>query len=114
MNLNMPDRKVLVSGIAGLLTWIVVTFASKYGLDVPPDVQAMIPIFVGLVFAYIVPPADQDIVKHITNDLVRQASADKTNPTTAMVVNNPEPPGVVVVPAPPAEPQMIPAKEPPQ
>jgi hypothetical protein len=75
-----PDRKVLSGGVAGVVTWLILLALGYFNIDVPADVQATLPLIIGYVISYAVPPADQDIVKRLNDDLVNMAKADPSVP----------------------------------
>ncbi len=96
----IPDRKVLAAGISGVLAWLLLTLATpilnKYGIWPPPGTQEQLAGLIALLMAWLVPPADKDIVDRIDNRLVSMAQADKTNPTTTPVVTQAEAIPVIV------------------
>lgn len=77
----LPDRKVLAGGLSGLVTWLVVYISGRYGLDIPADVQAAIPLVFGLVVSYLVPPSQRDVLKRLDDGIIAIAARD---PQTAV------------------------------
>lgn len=93
-----PDRKVYVGGLAGVLTWLILSVAQHLlGFDPQaflnsvigpgaPDVQLIVTGAITLLVAHFTTPSIQDVVAHVNNAVVKLANADPANPTTAVVV----------------------------
>lgn len=80
------DRKVYSGGLAGLVTWGITATLGRAGIQLPPEIQGVIPVLVGFGISWVVPPAAQDIISHMTDALVAAAAADPkipVDPTTA-------------------------------
>jgi len=77
----LPDRKVWAGGIAGIAAWGILGVATHYGITLPID-PAMLAGTIGWLIAYIVPPAEQDIVKRLNDDIVKMAQNDPAVPVT--------------------------------
>lgn len=77
-----PDSKWLAGGIGGVTTWGVLLLLNQFGVTPPPGLEAVIPVLVTMAVHYIVPAADQDIVKRLNDRLVAMAAADPENPVT--------------------------------
>jgi len=77
-----PDRKVLSGGLAGILAWAIMLGLSYANVSVPADTQALIATGIASLIAYLVPPADQDIVKRLNDGLVKLAQDDPNIPVT--------------------------------
>lgn len=75
-----PDRKVMSGGLAGVLTWVILLILGHFKVDVPSDVQAGLPLIIGSLISYVVPPAEQDIVKRLNDGIVKMAEADPSVP----------------------------------
>lgn len=77
-----PDRKVLAGGVGGIATWGVMQVALHYGFAITPDMQALISGGVGWLLAYLIPPAQRDILRRMNDQLVAIAAADPSIPVT--------------------------------
>lgn len=82
-----PDRKWFAGGIAGLVT-LAITAAVRqfFGWDLPADIQSALATGASALLFWAVPPSKYDIVRRINNGLVKLATADPLNPTTAIIV----------------------------
>jgi hypothetical protein len=98
----VPDRNVLSGGVVAVASWAIIAVADHYGLDVPVTVQAFIPMVLGYVVTYLLPPSVRDVVSRVNDDIVRLAAADPNNPTSERTMVLPEATKVVAasVPAP--------------
>lgn len=83
-----PDRKVWAGGLVGIVTWAIMFAAAKAGHPIDLGLQALIPVVLGYIVSYVVPPSVRDIVKRVDNTIVRIANADQSNPTTAVIVDH--------------------------
>lgn len=77
-----PDRKVLAGGLAGVGAWIVMMVLLHFNVPVPSDFQGEASGLIGLLIAYLVPPADQDIINKLNDRLVKAAQDDPKIPVT--------------------------------
>lgn len=75
-----PDAKWLAGGIGGVATWGILLLLTQLGITVPPGLEAVIPVLVTMVTHYLLPAADQDIIKRVNDRIVAMAAADPTNP----------------------------------
>lgn len=98
----LPDRNVLSGGIVAVAGWAIIAVAGHYGLDVPLPVQAAMPMVLGYVVTYLLPPSVRDVVSRVNDDIVKLAAADPNNPTSERTMVLPEATKVVAanVPAP--------------
>jgi hypothetical protein len=82
----VPDRNVLSGGVVAVVGWLIISVANHYGLDVPFFVQAAMPMVLGYVVTYLLPPSVRDVVARVNDDIVRLAAADPENPTSERTV----------------------------
>lgn len=74
---NLPDRKWLASGVSGVLTWAIVTYAGL-GEEVATPL-------VGAVMAavhYFVPPSVTDIIKRVDDQVIKFARQSPDSPAS--------------------------------
>lgn len=97
---GIPQQKAVAGGLGGLIAFIVVLLAQKYlGLAIPPDLAAYV---VGLLLVIVVPPAQRDVIEHLTDEVVHAAQRDPDTmvssvlPPTQPVVGQP---AIVIPPA---------------
>ena len=86
--IRIPDRKVWAGGIAGIVSWIILSIAARQGITLPVD-QATLAGIVGWVVSYFTPPSARDIMKRLNDDLVKAAQDDPKFPA----VTKPQPKG---------------------
>ncbi len=53
---RMPERKVLSGGLFGILAWMAILVANKYGAGVPMDFAPPLATLIGSIAAYVTPP----------------------------------------------------------
>lgn len=82
MNKWFPDQKVLAGGLGGVTAWGIMLLLTQFGINVPPGLEAAIPVMVALVTKYLVPAADQDVIRRLNDDIVAMAAASKSIPVT--------------------------------
>jgi hypothetical protein len=93
----MPDSNVLKGGLAGVLAWAIVAIAAHYGLSIPPELQALIPIIVGWLITYILPPNARDIAARLNDHIVQLAASDPSSDVSERTVVVPQ--SSTIVPA---------------
>lgn len=77
-----PSRKAIAGGIGGIVASTIAVVASKYGFTIPPDYLPYIATAImGLIF-YLVPSAQQDIIRNLDNKIVAMAVNDPDSPVT--------------------------------
>lgn len=108
-----PDRNVLSGGLVAVASWTIIAVAGHYGLDVPISVQAAMPMVLGYVVTYLLPPSVRDVVARVNDDIVKLAAADPNNPTSERTMVLPEATKVVAASAPVPTVAIPPALEPP-
>lgn len=79
----LPDRKFLAGGIAGVMTWLIITLANRYGLEIPQDVQNGITGFIAMALVYLVPSSKKDIIRRIDDKLIILARNDPESAASA-------------------------------
>lgn len=72
MNIQLPSQKEWAAGIAGLVTWGLLYGLSYAGIAVPEAAQPGIALLFAVIIARIVPPSQQDVLKHV-DDTIAQA-----------------------------------------
>lgn len=72
----MPDRKFLAGGVAGVITWLIITLANRYGLEIPQDMQNGITGIIAMALVYMVPSSKKDIIRRIDDKLIVLARND--------------------------------------
>lgn len=78
-----PDRKIWAGGLAGLVTALVAYAAKKYlNFDIPEGVLAYIPIVVGYIVSYLVPPSIRDVIKRVDDTVIAIARASDDSPAS--------------------------------
>lgn len=78
----IPSQKAISGGLAGIVTFFVVTAAQYYGYAIPAELQAAIPGAITWLVYYLVPAADADIVRNLDNHIVALAVHDPTSPVS--------------------------------
>lgn len=74
----LPDRKILVGGLASLLAWVLVLCAAKLGFVLPLEqATALVAAVYGIV-AYLVPPSVADVVKRVDETIIRLAGEQRS------------------------------------
>lgn len=95
-----PDKKIWAGGTTFILSWIILSIAAHFGVDPQPTVDAITTVMgvphldalaalagiIGFAFAHFTTPSTQDVVQHVTNEIVQIATAEPGNKTTAVVV----------------------------
>ena len=79
----VPDRKIMASGLAGILAWAVMQALAFSGHPMPAEAQALLVTLITTAMGYIVPPSQRDIVKRLNDELVAVAAADPTIPVSS-------------------------------
>lgn len=92
----VPDRNVLAGGIVGVIVYILQTGADSLGVTIPMSLQPLLPIAVGFVVTYLLPPSAQDVAKRINDGIVKLAArmpASDVSERTVVV-----PPSATIIP----------------
>ena len=71
----VPDRKVIAGGTVAVLSWALMLAAGAFGVEVPLELQALLPTALGYLVSYVVPASVQDVIKRIDDALVQIAGA---------------------------------------
>jgi hypothetical protein len=67
----LPDRKVLATGVTGLLIWIISLIAEFYGIAVSSDVLGAAIAVIAPAVGWMIPPAVKDVAARLDADLRR-------------------------------------------
>jgi hypothetical protein len=79
----IPSRKSMSSGIAGVVTFVLMTAIRHFtGIDLPASLEMFIIGAVTWGINYLVPPSAQDVVNHLNNAIVKLAVEDPASPVT--------------------------------
>jgi hypothetical protein len=96
----IPDRKVWSGGLAMVVSWLILALLHRYvGLDLQPtldsvfavigtkapDAMATLAGLISWAVAYYVPPAQRDIIKRMSDDIVKIAQNDPASPVSPAV-----------------------------
>lgn len=81
----VPSRKVIASGLAGIVAWAIFTVAAHYNIQLPLDQTALTGIIMWVV-AYVTPPSLQDVLRRLNNDVVKAAQDDPDTPVSKPAV----------------------------
>lgn len=83
MNLPpLPDRKMLATGVSGVIAYYLIGLAGQYGYQLPAGYHEVVTFVVAWLMGYLVPPSKQDILKRLNDDLVRMAQDNPKIPVT--------------------------------
>jgi hypothetical protein len=77
-----PDRKVVAGTSSGVLAAFLMAIAAHYGYPIDPSLQPFIAVAIGSVVAYYTPPAVQDILSRLNDEIVIMAQNDPNVPVT--------------------------------
>lgn len=72
----IPSRKVLSGGVAGLTAWAILTGLGYFNIPVPLELQVYLPALITSLVSYLVPPAQQDVIRRMDDRLVAIAGHD--------------------------------------
>jgi hypothetical protein len=61
---------------------VIIAIANHYGLNVPVEIQTMIPAALGYVVTYLLPPTARDVANRLNDGIVALAAADPNNPVS--------------------------------
>ena len=71
-----PDRKVWAGGLSGVITAGLAWGAKKWlGWDIPPELLTLVPVLVGYIVSYLVPPTVKDVIKRVDDTVIAIARA---------------------------------------
>lgn len=73
----VPGRKVIASGLAGIVAYFILWGATKAGVQLPVDQTALTGIIIWGV-AYLTPPSLRDVLRRLNDDVVKAAQDDTT------------------------------------
>jgi hypothetical protein len=72
----LPDRKVLASGVSGVLTWLIGLLLIQLGVEMPAEALGGIVAGVMALVAYAVPPSVRDVIERV-DDTLKEAFAEE-------------------------------------
>lgn len=72
----LPDRKVLASGVSGVLTWLLGLALIQMGVEMPAEALGGIVAGVMALVAYAVPPSVRDVIERV-DDTLKEAFAEE-------------------------------------
>ena len=72
----LPDRKVLASGVSGVLAWLLGLALIQMGVDMPAEALGGIVAGVMALVAYAVPPSVRDVIERV-DDTLKEAFAEE-------------------------------------
>ena len=72
----LPDRKVLASGVSGILTWLLGLALIQMGVELPAEALGGIVAGVMALVAYAVPPSVRDVIERV-DDTLKEAFAEE-------------------------------------
>lgn len=77
----LPDRKVLASGVSGVLTWLLGLALIQMGVELPAEALGGIVAGVMALVAYAVPPSVRDVIERVDDEL-KMAFAEEVEART--------------------------------
>ena len=87
---SLPSRGQFVGALGAVATYIVVLAASHFGLTLPDYVQLAIPVIVGFVVAYLVPPTAKQVAMGLNDSIVQLAATLPESQVSARTVVLPQ------------------------
>jgi hypothetical protein len=87
---SVPSRPMFVGAVGAVATWGIVFVAGRYGIPLPDYVQAAVPVIIGFVVAYLVPPTVRDVANRLNDKIVAFAAADQNIPVSDHTMVLPE------------------------
>lgn len=81
----IPSRKVLSGGVAGVVSWAVLTGLGYFNVPIPLEMQVYLPALLTTLVSYLVPPAQQDIIRRLDDRLVAIAGKDPNSDVSPLV-----------------------------
>lgn len=72
----VPSRKAIAGGVSGLIAWAILAGFGYFNVEVPLELQGLLPTLISTIVYYLVPPAQADILRRLDDRLVAIAGRD--------------------------------------
>lgn len=77
------DRPTMYGGLAGLITAAIALAAKTFfGFDIPAEYMTFIPVVIGYLITWFVPPTVQDVIKNVDDKIIAIARASDMSPAS--------------------------------